>query len=69
MKTLEVEKVIKLIMQRDLNISEVLFYDEQVGYLIIDEICFENEGIEVKNNYTNISQCLCFDEKLYLKNS
>lgn len=69
MEKIKIIDAINQIMKSKLNINKLLFYSEEVGYLCIDEIYFENEGIEVKNNSTNISDCLCFEEKLFLINN
>ena len=66
MDFVEVSLIISKIMTHKLTIDKIFFYVENVGYLHVDEIYLYNEGINVHNNETNISEDVNFDDKLII---
>lgn len=60
MKEMEIRNIINLIMREEITISQLLFYVENVGYLHVDEIFLENEGVKVYNCETDIQEYFCF---------
>jgi len=60
MKEMEIRNIINLIMREEITISQLLFYVENVGYLHVDEIYLENEGIKVHNCEIDVEDYLDF---------
>ncbi len=68
MEKIKVIDAINKIMKLELTIDKLLFYSENAGYLCVNEIYFENTGVEVKNDYVNTSEYLDFNDELFLTN-
>lgn len=68
MESLEIKKIINLIMEGKIEIPDLFFFVDAVGYVQIDDISFFNNEILVSNCQVDIKEHFYFDDKLFIEN-
>ena len=67
MKKLMVKDVIQMLMEGEITKEQIFFFEDEVGYLIANEIYIINDGIIVKNCNVNYEDEYCFTDKIFIE--